>query len=219
MRIETLINEMESATDWIQPGNVGDTGGGSSKPNGAFAFRPACVAQFSAQGAYPYNNGFFYRKLGAFNHATEFEYAFEVMFPTAADLAASQAIEFELQQNVESRIYNMAWQANFAASKMWRTFDYGGSAWVASSVGIDDTTFIAGVWTRILAKFRRGADLTMTHVSLAVNDRVTPVNFMCASTPRVESDYVHCAFQMDSNGDATPTPYNVAIRNMRVRLS
>lgn len=210
----TTLVGLEQQTDWIQPSNTGDTGGGSTKPNGTFIMTPATLeipavaaipassATFSAQGNYPYNNGYWYRVIpGAWDAMTYFCYQLQFMLPTDADLAASQAVEFELQQNIGSHIYNMAWQADIAGTKLWRTFDYNVSQWIATAIPVSITP---GEWNVIEAVYLRGTDSTLTHVSLTINGVHYPVNITKAATPKVESDYVHCAFQLDSGSPAVP---------------
>lgn len=214
----------EHQGDRVQAGNTGDTGGGSSKVNGTFVMKPATFdipataavpaapAMFTAEGKYPYNNGYWYRAIpGEWNAMTYFCYQLQFMLPTAADLEACQAVEFELQQNVGGQIYNMAWQADIKGSGAWRTFDYNTSKWVMTSIPVGIT---AGEWTAIEAVYLRGSDCTLTHVSLSLNGVEYPVNIRKAATPKVESDYVHCAFQLDSG--STPVPYVCHVQGVNV---
>ena len=220
----TTLAGFEQQSDWIQAGNTGDTGGGSAKPNGTFRMKPSTVeipataavpaapAMFSAEGKYPYNNGYWYRVIpGAWNAMTYFCYQVQFMLPTAADLQACQAVEFELQQNVGGHIYNMAWQADIKGCGAWRTFDYNTSQWIQTSI---PASLTAGEWMAVEAVYLRGADCTLTHVSLSVDGVVHPVNIRKAGTPKVESDYVHCAFQLDSG--STPVPYVCHVQGVNV---
>lgn len=222
----TTLVGLELQTDWIQPGNVGDTGGGSTILNGTFLMTPATLeipaaaavpaapAIFSAQGNYPYNNGYWYCVIpGAWDAMTYFRYQLQFMLPTAADLAASEAVEFELQQNVGSHIYNMAWQADIAGTKVWRTFDYNLSEWVPTSIPV---SIVPGQWNVIEAVYLRGADGSLTHISLSINGVIYPVNITKTATPKVESDYVHCAFQLDSGSPAVP--YTCHVQGVNVAM-
>ena len=222
----TTLVGFEHQSDWIQPSNTGDTGGGSAKPNGTFlmtpatfatpaiAAVPAAPATFSAQGNYAYNNGYWYRVIpGAWDAMTYFCYQLQFMLPTAADLAASQAVEFELQQNVGSHIYNMAWQADIAGTKLWRTFDYNVSQWIPTNIPV---SIAPGEWNVVEAIFLRGQAGTLTHVSLSLNGVVYPVNVTRPATAKVQSDYLHCAFQLDSG--STPTPYTCKVQGVNVSM-
>ena len=138
-----------------------------------------------------------------------FVYRLGFVFPTAADLAACQAVEFELQQNVGNRVYNMAWQADIRGSGLWRTFDYTRSVWVPTAINV---AFAAGEWVDVAATFLRGADDTLTHLTLRLNGKTTALNVKRISTPKVEPYYVHAAFQLDTENPALP--YKIEVRGM-----
>jgi len=209
----TTLTSLETQPGWLQAGNSGDSGGGSSKPNGTFTIVPGDTV-FSAKGNYPYNNGYWYLPItGNFDADTLFSYSLQFMLPTAADLSACQAVEFELQQNVGGNIYNMAWQADIKGSGLWRTFNYTTSAWEATTIPVK---LIAGEWTAITATFLRSASGTLTHVDFTLNGVTTPINVTRAATPMVQSDYLHAAFQLDSNGMTPPTPYICHVKGMTV---
>jgi len=210
--ITTTVNSIEQQPGWIQPGNVGDTGGGSSAaPTGTFLLTTGSV--FSAKGAAPYNNGYFYKVIaGNFAASTLYTYGLDFMFPTAADLAASQGIEFEIQLNIGSKIYNMAWQADFLGSKLWRTFDYNLSDWEPTSIAIVPP--VPGVFTSVQGKFLCDGAGNTTHLTFTVDGVEYPVNVTRPATAKVESNYLHAAFQLDSNGLTPPTPYSCHVQNI-----
>ena len=222
----TTLAGFEQHSDWIQASNTGDTGGGSAKPNGTFMMKPATLeipataavpaapAMFSAEGKYPYNNGYWYIVIpGAWNAMTYFCYEVQFMLPTMADLDACRAVEFELQQNVGGHIYKMAWQAYIKGTGVWRTFDYNTSQWVPTVIPVSIT---AGEWTAMEAVYLRGEDCNLTHVSLSVNGTRHPVNITKAATAKVQGDYVHCAFQLDSG--STPVPYVCHVQGVNVMM-
>lgn len=202
---------------WLQPSNVGNDGGASAKPHGTYTWgkvpAPNGWTSIETNGASPYDNFYFYLDLGAQNLFSKFTYSLELALPGPSALKAVQAFEFELQQNVGSRIYNMAWQADFGNTKKWRYFDYDSSSWNDS--GIELGTSPATI--AIVAEFQRNPDYTLTHKTLSINGQVHQVGITQPSTPRVESDYLHCAVQTDTN--ATMTPYTIGIRNVRVDMS
>jgi len=201
---------------WIQPGNVGNDLGSSSKPHGNYSLTPGWSI-LQTRGAAPYDNFYLYRDLGPQNYSNHFAYSFDLMFPTDADLKACQAFEFEIQANVGGRIYNGAWQIDFADSKKWRYFNYSTSQWLSSGIDVDFRLFGPEKAVSIAATFQRNKDLTMTHQRLAINGTEHAVNVTLPSFPKVESDYLHCALQTDSN--ASFTPYQVGIRNIQVACS
>jgi len=147
--VPRIERELQARSGWIQPSNAGDTGGSSDKQNGTFVMAPGEVATFSAAGAYAYNNGYWYYRLGPQPSATRFLFRFAVQLPTDADVAACQAVEFELQQTIAGVVYNMAWQAPLLEGGQWRTFDYANHVWLGAGVPLDKTLFSAGKWLTI----------------------------------------------------------------------
>lgn len=203
------------ATGWKQPGNVGDTGGPDpSKTPGTFLFTPGEVGTFSAKPAYPYNNGYWYMKWRSPQTAVSFLYDFWIQFSTPADLAACQAVEFELQQSVGNLVYNMAWQVHPASTQPWRYFDKIARKWVASATPNDPSVWTDGKWVKLAATYTRNPDKTTTHVSLAVNGNISPIGVTQPAQPVTGPDYLAAAFQLDTN--KAMTPYKVAVQRMRV---
>ena len=211
------VSQLQTLHTWVQPGSTGNTGGGSpTTPNGVFLMTPGSPATFSIAASIPYAGAYWYYNIpGAWNSATYFEEQMRVTFPSLADFAASQAIEFELQQNVGSTIYNMAFQFDFAGSHLVRTFDYNRSIWVPTS--IPTSTFNPTGPNIIAALFLRNASgKTLTALGIYINSTWYPVNVTRPGTPRVESDYVHCAFQLDAN--YAKTPYSVNVDSLGVTM-
>jgi hypothetical protein len=200
---------------WTQPSNAGDTGGSDpTKPSGVFLMTPGDIAEFSAKGGYPYNNGYWYIKYSGFT-GKRFVQTLDVMYPSAADITASQAIEFELQMSLEGFVYNMAWQSPVRTHAFWRTFDYTNRKWVATS--LPSHVFVPGVWYSFAAEYLADTDAhTLTHVSLSVDGAVQPVNVVRPATEVSQSKYLSTGFQLDSDGKTPPTPYRVYARNMHI---
>ena len=213
----TTVSQLQAISGWVQPGSTGNTGGGSpTAPSGLFQMTPGYPATFSIAASVPYAGAYWYYNIpGAWNSATYFEEQMRITFPSLADFNASQAIEFEMQQNVGSTIYNMAFQFDFAGSHLVRTFDYNKSVWVPTNI---PTSAFNPTGTNVIAVLflRDAPSLTMTSVGMAINGAWYPVNATRKGTPRVESDYVHCAFQLDAN--YAKTPYSVNVDNMSVTM-
>lgn len=191
---------------------------------GAFVFNPAAAvgndAVLQASGTYPYNNGVFVRTLSTTaDSCTQFSVSFQIMFPTAADETACQALEFTLQQNVNGHLFAFSWQADIKGSGFWRTRDPNAGTWNPTTIAVDTSLFAAGVYTTVTAQFRRESDNSLTHTSLAINGTVHPVNRNTAGASLVESSYVNLSFALDSNGGNPPTAYSVHLRNITATLT
>jgi hypothetical protein len=205
------------ATSWKNCGNCGDTGGPNGGTHGTFTIIPGDPATFSIVPSQGFDNFFWWQVLGApgdFNASVDFVLSFEMQFRTQADKNASQAIEFELQKNVLDHQYSMAWQACFACGNKWRVFNKTTHAWEDSGVAINPTDFAGGKWVTIVTTYHLTTGTNTRHVAISVNGVNHVVNINHAPTPAVESDYLHPAFQMDSNSSATP--YTVLLRNFNV---
>lgn len=213
--LANVIPLLNQRNDWIQPSNAGDTGGSDpTKPNGTFTFTPGAVGVFSAQGGYPYNNGYWYIKTKdiSTNRAI---LMLDVMYPDAEAVIASQAIEFELQMSLNGFVYNMAWQCPVRSAGFWRTFDYTNRKWVATN--LESTTFTPGKWYSIAAEFSLDTiNHTTMHVGLTINGIPYVIGVTRAATPKVQSNYLSVGFQLDSNSKNPPTPYKVSVRNMHI---
>lgn len=218
--LQSLSGKTE-ATGWIQPGNAGDTGGSSSKPNGKFVWSPGNpldVAIVSAAGAYPYNNGYWYTKVAKDIPTAQvqaFMLSFVVSFPSSSDRQACNGLEFEIQQSLNGNIYDMAWQIlQPATNGELRTFDKINRKWVGTGVKIPVTTWLAPV--PITATFSRNAD-SFDYTGLAIAEKqylTAPITTPAWSNK--QGDYVSIGFQLDSNGKTPPTPYKVYVENMRM---
>lgn len=211
------VSKLQTLAGWIQPGSTGNSGGGSTTvPDGLFQMTPGTPATFSMAASKPYAGAYWYYNIpGAWNSATYFQQQMRITFPSLADFKASQAVEFELQQNVGSTIYNMAFQFDFGGTHLVRTFDYNNSKWVATS--IPTSSFLPTGNNMITALFVRDASAhTVTSIGIVINNAFYPINVTRKGTPRVETDYVHCAFQLDSN--YAQTPYSVNVDSMSVTM-
>jgi hypothetical protein len=219
-----IIANLQTQSNWLTCGNCGDSGGPNPRPTGTFIFTPGDPATFSAQGNYPYNNNFWYYRLGAagdFNSTTDYMLSFDLQFPTQADKNASQAVEWELQQNTNDQQYSMAGQLAFKDGNKLRIFNKTGHFWEDTGVVFDPNMFAGGKWVTVLMTFHLtigapGSQGNTRHLTVSFNGQNHILNIDHASTPAVESDYLHPAFQLDSNGLDPPTPYRVLVRNFNV---
>jgi hypothetical protein len=216
-----LANNLNTQSNWQQCGNCGDSGGPNPQPNGTFIMTAGDPATFSAAGNYPFNNGFWWyvmQPAGGYNSTVDFQLSFDMQFPTQADKNASQAVEFELQKNVLDQQYSMAWQFCYACGNKMRVFNKTGHFWEDTGLTFDPAIFAGGKWVSVQTVYHltTGTPGITRHVSISLNGVNHVVNIDHASTPAVESDYLHPAFQLDSNGQSPPTPYVVKVRNFDV---
>lgn len=191
------LPDLDADLGWEQPGNVGNDN--ATGPLTTTTMTPSRGALFTIKGDGPYANAYWLKRCGAIS-ATEFRYALDVMFPAASDIAACQALEFEMQQSVGGKMFNMAWQLDFH-SKTCRPFNYAASAWEPSSIPVP--FFTPGAVVSLVSTFSR-KDGAGVHKNLFVNGYSYPVDISHPLVPKTDGDYFNVAFQMDTNanGDA-----------------
>ncbi len=215
---KVIMDNLEESAGWIQPGNVGNSGGGSPVPHGTYEMTLGTMlspATITIQPAYPYDNFYFYRGLGTFNTATHFRLALQFQLPTEADIVACQAFEFEMQQSTGALVFNMAYQFNQAGTKTLRIFNYATKVWADTGIPF---TLIPGQWTTVVAEFARTASV-MYHVGITVNgvwhSVLVPHNGVAVSG----IGYLNAAFQLDTTGGNEPPSYKCLLQNYDVSWS
>ena len=214
---KTVITRIEEQTGWQTCGACGNNGGG-----GVVATRSltrgvttpsldGSSSIYSIGGRYtPYANAYWYISHQAPSHAFKsLRYEFDLMIP-AASASAPQAIEFECQQRVNGRVYNFAWQADYA-SRHWRVFNYAVERWESTSVPFAE--FKPNVWHHVVAEYHAESS-TVVHDALTIDGRRTVVGLRHASKASSNPNEFTNAFQLDLNGSSTP--FKVYIDNMTV---
>lgn len=216
---------IEARTNWMQPGNVGDlpTGGNTSHTGGYGTYTPASGSVgygiFHAYPNYDYQGFYFYEnEPSSFNTMVNFTSTKMIQIPTSGDLAACQALDFEIQVSRAGWTYNGAWEqapfvSNGGINGVWQYFNYQGTSapnahWVPTTIPIA-ASFVAGQWVAITAIWRLDPVAhTMTHVSLAINGTVYPVNVTQPAIQEGFADYLHASQQLNCRQGYTHPPFN-----------
>jgi hypothetical protein len=136
-------------------------------------------------------------------------YQFSIYIPSAY-VSAPQAIEFEVQQDINGYIYNFAWQDDYA-NGVWRTFNYGAKTWDSS--GLEATHLTGNTWHTIKAEYH-ASGTTIYHDALTIDGTRHTFNITHSADKTGASDAFHNAFQLDSNPSGTP--YKVYVDKMSV---
>jgi hypothetical protein len=216
-------DELQTLNTWIQPGDVGNSGGGDPNAAPAGFMVPGDIAQFHSTPKYAFNNAFWYLKAGAHNDATDFVMKFDVQIP-AAYRSLCRAIEWQIQQNADDWVYNMAWQIDFASGQ-YRSFTYTGVTGTGhwdneASAIFNPALYDATAWVSIESAFRVDhAAKTVKHLYLKINGTTYTVNHTRSAIAKVQADYVEPAFQLDAQGAGVFAPYYVNVRHMDVIMA
>jgi hypothetical protein len=203
------------STRILQPGTVGNS---SSSPSDALnppvgSYTPGSPATFHVEGRDAFDNAYWYQKWQGHQDIFFVHRTLKVRLPTTGDRAACRAIEFEDQKSMSHKIFNMAWQANFAGGT-WRTFDKATRSWQDSGITFDASIFDGGAWVELEAVYAL-TDTATTHVSLKINGTLHTVNITRTAITSTDGDYFSTAFQLDEDGSTPPTPYDCEVDNWR----
>lgn len=192
----------ESLFHWTQPGNVGNTGGGSPKPHGTHYWSPGDPALFDCAGiSGQEDNFYFYCPLPM--PTTLPSRVVDFRTHQITDFSQWQALEWQQQLTLGRKIYNMAWQ--FSASSGIRIYDKANEKWIPS--GIDPKAspdFTKPVSTRCEFSLNQNA---VTHVSITIEQGNVSASYAVGITQLAPStngrDKLTLALQVDPKKGAS----------------
>lgn len=205
----------ESLSGWFQPGNQGNSGGGSSKPHGTSLWTPGQPTTVAVKPAGPYDNFYFLKDLPMIEDFQEDIRSFTSRRQhSVVNLSGVQAIEFEHQLQYNGAIYNMAWQFD-VADNMIRYFNYTAdptkSSWIQApdTAGVKVAPLLANLVT--IAEFEVNlSEETVTHVGITINGVSYEVNVTQPATVKPGiGNKLTIAEQLDSTGKPIPISMTV----------
>jgi hypothetical protein len=222
--MELKLERQELSPDWIVPVNpsAGNTGAAGTPPLGStrVIYDLARVFRIDLNPLKAdYGGVYNYRKLAPQPTDTDFQYSREWWIDKSEE-NRPQALEFEVQQNVDGIVFNWAIQFRYSDLSI-RTFDYRvsrlnlpGDAWVDTGVKFGAGVFSGGQWHQALLVAKRTPDLVGSHAQLLVDGKdmgisVSRPGFNAATSP---GDILNFAEQLDIN--PLRGGYEVAFRNI-----
>lgn len=158
-------------------------------------------------------NAYWYKKLGADEGKTTFTYEASFLFPTTADVAASQAVEFDFQQVISGIVYNLGWQFDYADGK-FRVWNRGVKAWVPVMIALERPSTLT--WTRLALAGHRDAN-SIYYATVTINGTTFSINQSFPAPNLGLTDMLNCAFQLD--GNKAGVAYRVMVDGMRLTIS
>ncbi|HEY6970110.1 MAG TPA: alkaline phosphatase family protein [Candidatus Angelobacter sp.] len=210
----TSISNLQNLSPWQTCGACGNDGGGGiqavySMTQGITSpSLDGIAAKFSISGT-PYTNAYWFHDNPTIpNTFTYLAYEFDLYIPNGSE-NAPQAIEFEVQQVLNGRLYNYSWQADYGDG-LWRTFDYASKSWTPSDVPLQ--RFSPGVWHHILTEYHTSGTQTVED-AITIDGVRTPVSIFHDSVLSSGNEFSN-AFQLDLNGNGTG--YSVYVDNMKM---
>lgn len=163
-------------------------------------------AQFDISGPSGYSNALWWKQLAAAPGATHFVYDFWVY---VKDPNVPQALEFDLNQTVDSTKYIYGTECNFRGTGKWDVWDGRLGKWVPTQVGC--APFGADSWTHVTWTFER-ANGRMHYISVAINGSTFGVDQWQDPQPNISVQELNVAVQLD--GNVTQQPYSIWVNDM-----
>jgi hypothetical protein len=199
---------------WFQPGNTGNTGGGSTAKHGTWAItQMADHAEFAIVPAQPFDNYFWALNLlksaapfSRYLQVTEFEVPDEA-------LPLAMGVETNWERSTGSSRINAGIQALLGTDKdqatgqlvtnQWRYYDISAGHWAYSGIPLDRTMFGTGKRIQLVSEFAESSG-GMQNVSLTINGAVHPINKFTKALQSNWGPYLQAGFQMDCLQSAKP---------------
>jgi len=202
---------------WLQAENSGDTGGPSMVvPHGSYTLGEdengnlrVGLSPVSAASSTPWDTFYFYNDVGFQTDVRLLSQEIGFNFPTAADFAACEAFEWEMEYAVNGDVWNCGWQVLPAAdsnSVQVRIFNDTLQVWKALPTSVTVAAPFFGRMIRIVTEHTLTADHE-THVAVWFDGKRFPVNVsqqvLRGRWPK-GVNYLHTAFQFDCKQAGTP---------------
>lgn len=196
------FSDIEERSGWEScdrcsgPGGDGHTTPHSMTQNVSSPSMDGKSAEFWLGGTDPYASALWWKQLGARDAAKKFTYD---LYFYLKNPSVSQALEFDVNQTVDGKMYIFGTECNIRGSKTWRVWDYY-DRWV--DTGIPCTTPEAYKWHHLVWEFERTSDGKMRFISVTLNGKKSYVNHYHRPKPKTTRE-LNVAFQLDGNSQMT----------------
>ena len=211
----TTFGDIDHMSGWQSCDSCAGAGGqGPSTPYSMkqFISNPSMdgkSAEFFLGGTTPYAAALWWKQLGPRDSVTHFVY--DLWF-YMKDPAASQALEFDVNQTVNGKMYIFGTECNLRGSRTWRVWDYY-KRWV--DTGISCTAPKAYTWHHLVWEFERTSGGKTRFISVTLNGKKSYVNHYHNPKPKSVRE-LNVAFQMD--GNSTMTDYQVWLDKIKLSV-
>jgi hypothetical protein len=195
---QTVLSNLESKTGWNSCSECAGTAGQGTFANHWFKqgitspVLQGVSMQFFLGGTNNYSNAYWWNSVASGTTATNFVYDFYYYIKNPS---APQALEFEVNQGLNSKKYIFGTQCGFA-SHVWRVYDAYNHRWVATSIACSSRT--AYKWHHVVLEFHRTSTGKSQFVTISINGQKFYLNRVYS--PKASSiKSLNIAFQMDGN--------------------
>jgi hypothetical protein len=197
----TTISNIDEKTGWADCGAcAGRNGSGPTVPYSMTQFLSSPSldgkgAKFSISGSTPYGAALWWKQLGAQSGSSHFIYNIDFYLTNPA---ASQALEFDINQSVNGRKFIFGTECDFKGSKQWDVWD-SSKHWVPTGVACPQLA--AYTWHHLTIEAERSG--TQTHfIAITLDGNKHYINRYQASQSSGVNE-LNVAVQLDQNGSAT----------------
>lgn len=166
-------------------------------------------AQFHIEGPTAYSNALWWKQLTPAPTATHFQFDYWVYLTNPS---APQALEFDMNQTVNSTKYIFGTQCDFRDSKLWEVWDAKSGRWQPSHLPC--TPFQANAWSHFTWNLER-ANGMVHYISLAINGVTYPIDMWeYGRAASASISELNVAVQLDGNWQQQP--YSIWVDKMSV---
>jgi len=207
--------DIEQITGWSScdscagPGGAGPSAPHTMTQNVSSPSMDGKSAEFWLGGDTKYSAALWWKQLGPRDSATKFTYDlyFYLKNPSAA-----QALEFDVNQTLNGKMYVFGTECNLKGTKTWRIWDYN-LHWL--STGIPCANLTAYEWHHLVWEFQRTTDGKTHFISVTLDGKKSYVDRKLTPRPKSVRE-LNVAFQMD--GNSTMTDYSTWLDNVTLKI-
>jgi hypothetical protein len=199
---QTTLSNLDGKSGWNSCSQCAGTSGAGTYANHWFKQGVSSPSidgssmQFFLGGTNNYSNAYWWKPVAYGTTARNFVYSFYYFLK---DSKAPQALEFEVNQGINSKKYIFGTQCGFM-SKVWRVYDAYNHRWVATSIPCSSTA--AYKWHHVVLEFHRTSTGKAEFVTISINGQKYYLNR--TYSPKASNlRSVNVAFQMDGNQNQT----------------
>ena len=190
-----VYDHLERDAWLLAPGTAANTGstGSTVKATQGLPGISSAFLRIAPNG--PYGDAYWYEKKAIDPDKKNYKYEASFLFGTAADAAASQCIEFDIQQVISGLVFNPGLQFDFAENLI-RVWNRNGKAWV--STGIPCPRWNPNQWMRVVYEAHRD-DKMVYHDSVTINGVADLFNLSFPAVTLNLPDMMNVGMQLDGN--------------------
>jgi len=209
------FSNIEQLTGWQScdscagPGGAGPTAPHSMTQNVADPSMDGKAAEFWLGGDTPYSAALWWKQLGARDSATKFTYD---LYFYLKNPSVSQALEFDVNQTLNGKMYIFGTECNLKGTKTWRVYDHY-DKWI--NTGIPCAVPAAYTWHHLVWEFQRTSDGKMHFLSVTLNGKKSYVDRKQLPRPKTVRE-LNVAFQLD--GNSTMTDYSAWLDKVTLKI-